>query len=258
MKLLVQKTKRLAIMFSIVFATILLTMISHAQEKFILSVTEFTVKNGHEKHFEDGIKEWKECYLENGGEWQWQMWKRNNGKGSVYALSSRLENWAEFDETGDEAGKKCRDIAMEKIVPHVESRENNLYNSMPDISKAATAEMGVIWVTFFQVENGKVFRDIINEISGLIKEAEGDERGYWYSAAGGGPESPHYFVSTPFKNYAALDVERDGVWKMVENVKGEEATEEMRDEFRGAVREIWSYIYKRMDDLSHFPPPAAE
>lgn len=258
MKLLVRKTKRLATVFTILFAAMLLTMATQAQEKFILSISEFTVKNGHEKQFEDGIKEWKECYLENGGEWTWQMWKRNNGKGSVYVLSSRIKNWAEFDDAGDEAGKTCRDIAMEKIVAHVESRETNYYHSMPDISKGPTMEMGVIWVTFFEVENGTVFNNIIKEVSGIIKEAEGDERGYWYDAAGGSSESPDYFVTTPFKNYAALDIERDGVWKMVENAKGAEATEKMRDEFRGSVKDMYSYIYKRMDDLSHFTAPEAE
>ncbi len=253
MKQSLQHVKQMAMIFIFFFAANLLTNMVNAQEKFILSVTEFTIKNGHEKLFEDGVKEWKECYLENGGEWEWQMWKRNNGKGSVYALSSRIANWAEFDEAGDEAGKKCRIIALEKIVPHVQSRENNYYNSIPDISRAPTTEMGVIWVTFFRVDNWRVFRKIVNEISGIMEETEGDKRGFWYSAAGGGPENPHYFVSTPFKNYAALDVERDGVWELVEKAKGEEETEKMQAEFRGAVENIWSHIYNRMDDLSHFP-----
>lgn len=255
MKLLLQEKKRLASMFSIVIAALLLTIVSHAQEKFILSVTEFTVKNGHEKLFEDGVKAWKECYVENGGEWEWQMWKRNNGKGSVYALSSRIANWAEFDDAGDEAGKSCIPIALQQIVPHVESREVNYYRSMPEISKGPTTEMGVIWVTFFDVKNSTVFRQIVDEVNKVMKETEGDARGYWYDAAGGGPESPSYFVSTPFKNYAALDAERDGVWKMMEKAKGNEATDKMRDDFRASVNNTWSYIYKRMDDHSHMSPP---
>jgi hypothetical protein len=35
----------------------------------LMSVTEFTVKPGHEMQFREGIKAWKACYLENKGEW---------------------------------------------------------------------------------------------------------------------------------------------------------------------------------------------
>ena len=252
MKLSLQKVKKLATMLIIVFAGLLLTNVTQAQEKFILSTTEFTIKNGQDRQFEEGIKAWKTCYLENKGEWTWQIWKRNNGKGSVYVLSSRMENWAELDEQNDEAGKKCWEIAMEKIVPYVESREHNYSHSIPELSRTTAAEMGVIWVTFFKVDNGTIFRETINEISDIMVKVEGDKRGYWYSASGGGTDSPDYFVTTPFKNYAALDIERDGVWKMMENSKGKEDTDKMRADFRSAVTDMWGYMYKRMDELSNF------
>ena len=253
MKFIEHNLKRTVMIFAVGAIGILFTLDTYAQEKFILAVTEFTVKNGHEKHFEDGIKAWKECYLENNGEWTWTIWQRSNGKGSVYALTSSMKNWAEMDEATDEAGQKCREIAMEKIVPHVESRENNFYSSMPEISKSRNLqEMGVLWVTFFKVENSTVFNSIIKEISEIMQEREGDQRGLWYSAAGGGPEAPSYFVSTPFENYAALDIERDGVWTTVEKAKGKEERDKMQAEFRAAVKDIWSYIYQQKKELSHF------
>lgn len=239
--------------FMFVAAGLFMNKVAAAQEKFILSSTEFTIKVGHESQFEEGVKAWKACYLENKGEWTWTMWKRYNGKGSVYTLTSRSANWAKMDDENDEAGKKCWQIAMDKIIPHVESTEDNFATSIPEFSKTGASEWEIIWVYLFQVENSTVFRETIKEIGDIAQKAEGDKRGYWYVANGGGPEGPNYFVVSPYKNFAALDATRDGIWKMVENAKGKEATDKMRDRFRSSLKNEWAYLYKRMEALSHNP-----
>jgi len=38
------------------------------EKGFILSMTEFTVKRGHDVQFREGVKAWKACYIENKGE----------------------------------------------------------------------------------------------------------------------------------------------------------------------------------------------
>jgi hypothetical protein len=227
--------------------------VAQEQQKFILSATEFTVKNGHEKQFEDGVKAWKACYLENKGEWTWNFWKRYNGKGSVYGLTSLSENWAKWDDENDEAGKKCWQIVMYQIVPHIESSEDNFATSMPEFSKATPADMGIIWVTYFQVENSGLFKEVVKEIGDIMQKVEGGKRGYWYASNGGSPESADYIVVTPYKNFAALDVKRDAVWDMVEKAKGKEETEKLRAKMRSSLKDSWMYLYKRMDDLSHNP-----
>jgi hypothetical protein len=35
----------------------------------LMSVTEFAIKQGHEMQFREGIKAWKDCFIENEGEW---------------------------------------------------------------------------------------------------------------------------------------------------------------------------------------------
>lgn len=251
MKLFAQKTILGAMVFLFIASGFLVNNVVRAQDKFVLSLTEFTIKNGHEWQFEEGVKAYKACYLENKGEWKWTMWKRYNGKGAVYVLTSRHANWAELDNENDEAGKKCWQVAVDKIIPHVESKEDNFATSMPELSRIGTSEWGVIWVTQFNVKNNVIFNETIKEVSDIMKKTEGDNRGYWYSASGGSPDAPDYFVTTPFKNFAALDEDRDGVWKMVENSKGKEATDKMRERFSSSVKDIWSYMYKRMGDLSN-------
>jgi hypothetical protein len=253
MKLSVQKTIRITMVLVIIVAGLSMNSVAQAQEKFILSLTEFTIKSGHERQFENGVKAWKACYLENKGEWTWTMWKRFNGKGSVYVLASRMANWAELDDENDDAGKKCWQLAIDNIIPHVESTEDNFASSIPEYSRVAATEMNVIWVSFFQVENSVLFREIIKETSDIMQKAENDKRSYWYVSNGGSPESADFFVTTPFKNFAALDIERDGVWKMVENAKGKEYADNLRANFRSTLENSWAYMYKRMEALSHNP-----
>jgi hypothetical protein len=253
MKLSVQKTIRMAMVFLFFATGLLMNNVARAQEKQILSMTEFTVKIGHEKQFEEGIKAWKACYLENKGEWTWNMWKRLNGKGSVYGMTSLSPTWAKIMDENDPADKKCMQIVKDKIIPHLESTEDNFATTIPEYSKAAIAEMNVIWVSYYKVDNSVSFKEVVKDIADIQQKVEGDKRGYWYSASGGGPESPNYFVVTPYKNFAALDVKRDATWDMVEKVKGKEETEKMRAKIRSSIKNSWMYMYKHMDDLSHNP-----
>jgi len=253
MKIIGQKTMQMAILFSFIATGLLMTQVARAQEKQILSMTEFTVKIGHEKQFEDGIKAWKACYIENKGTWTWNMWKRYNGKGSVYGITSLSPNWAKIGDENDAAEKKCHQIVMDKIIPHVESTEDNFATSIPEYSKAALVDMNVIWVSYFKVDNSVSFKEVVKEISDIQQKTEGDKRSYWYNSNGGGPESPNYFVVTPYKDFAALDVKRDATWDMVEKAKGKEESEKMRAKIRSSYRNSWMYLYKRLDDLSYNP-----
>jgi hypothetical protein len=233
----------------------LMSNTAQAQETekgFILSMTEFTIKNGHDVQFREGIKAWKACYIENKGEWTWNMWRRVNGEGNVYILTSRMANWAEMDET-DESGKNCRDIGRELINPHIESSESNFARFMPEQSKAYPNTDMVLWVTSWQVNNGMKFREIVKEVTASTKKAEGSSRGYWYSYMGGSKDAADFFVATPFANFAALDVENENVWNIYEKEHGKEKRDQLQAEFRESIKDSWSYILSRQKDLSHNP-----
>lgn len=224
-----------------------------AEKGFILSMTEFTVKRGHDVQFREGIKAWKACYIENKGEWTWNMWHRMNGEGNVYILTSRMANWAEMDETDDD-GKNCRDLSRELIYPHIETSESNFARFMPEFSKAYPNPDQVLWVTSWQVNNGTKFREIVKQMSDATKQAEGSSRGYWYSLMGGSKDAADFFVATPFANFAALDVDRENVWNIYEKANGKEKRDQLQSEFRESIKESWSYLLKLDKDLTHNPP----
>jgi len=248
----------LILAFILISSSTVFTKTLQAQDEdrgFLLSTTEFTIKPGHNNQFRQGVKAWKACYLENEGNWKWNMWSRVNGEGNVYYLASTMGSWAEMDQR-DESAMKCRDIGRDMINPHVKSAERNMNRFMPAVSNTYPNTDTVLWVNYFRVNNFSEFNEIVKDVNNVIQSEEGKSRGFWYDVLGGAADVPHYFVATPFANFAALDEERESVWKVYERVEGEKKTEETRDRFREAVESNWSYILRNDVELSN--PRTAE
>ena len=183
-----------------------MVMVSQENESFLLNLTEITVKYGHNAQFIEGVKSWKKCYMDNEGKDNWSVWKRVQGEGSVFTITSRMANWAEMDEEGDAAGKACRMNVVNSIRPHVKSIHYNVARSMPDLSRSGLPEgTEMVWVYNVKVNNSQNFKDVVGEITKAVKNVEGNPRGIWYNTVGGAPEVSDYFVAVPFKNFADLD-----------------------------------------------------
>jgi hypothetical protein len=216
----------------------------------LLSMTEFTIKSGHNTQFRDGVSAWKTCYLEHGGEMEWNMWSRVQGEGTVYGLTSFMDLWAEMDES-DEAGMACQSLAQSMITPHVERTVRNIARTIPDISKSSAAPMEAISVYYWQVNNDAKFRSTVASIQDARRKVEGEPRGYWYSLVGGDLNAADYFVVTPFANFAAMDEPRDGVWTVVEKAEGRETRDQLQADMRDSIDKSWSFMFRRVGDLSH-------
>jgi hypothetical protein len=221
------------------------------EESAIMSLTEFTIKPGHNTQFREGVKAWKECYLEHEGDGRWYMSSRIQGTGSVYSLRSYTENWAEWDDPADEAGQACQNLALNLINPNVESATTHLSRFIPSISKTSGGGGGVVKVMYVRVKNGTLWGETVREVTSALRDAEGDAREYWYSSIGGGPDAPHYSAVTTYENFAAMDEDRDGIWTVVENQLGEEKRAELQGNFRESVDQLWSYLWRELPDLSH-------
>ncbi|PKP12978.1 MAG: hypothetical protein CVU08_07740 [Bacteroidetes bacterium HGW-Bacteroidetes-3] len=203
-------------MKKLLLLAILIPMLALSQNdgSKLLSMSEITVKPGHESQFIAGVKMWKECYLENKGTDKFNVWRRVQGEGVMYVLTGLMDNWAEMDKK-DPAGKECRIKVLDFIMPHVEKINYSIARTMPEFSKTTPSDgTKLVWVSFFRTTNSTSFKEVVKEISSATRSVEGTPRGTWYSFMGGGPDSPEYMVSTPFKGYPDLDITRDGVWKI--------------------------------------------
>ncbi|MFO7745032.1 MAG: hypothetical protein R6V36_06600 [Psychroflexus sp.] len=235
----------------IILLVLPLMVLSQEADEQLLTLTEFTVKQGHAAPFLDGIKKVKECYTENGGTDTWNFWSRVQGEGNVYAVSSFMSNWSEMDKK-DKAWDSCRMIMMNFIMPHVEKSNYAITQTLSDWSKkGSNDDMKLVWVTYFKVQNTSIFSEVVKDVSSTIAKEEGDNRGYWYSFMGGGESDPDYMVSEAYPSYAALDQDYVSPFKVYEKVHGEKKTKEMRDKWRNAIDGAWSYIWKLDEDLSN-------
>lgn len=229
-----------------------LPTISKAQNEAapILNVTEFTLLPGHEMQFIEGVKLWKECYKENNGTDQFNVWKRFQGESVVYAVTGFVANWAEMDED-DTAGKACRITAIRMVMPHVEKTNFSTARSMPEYSREPLEGTKLFWVYFFRVNNSTLFNEVVKEITSTMKQKEGMPRGHWYAYLGAGPDAPHYMVSVPYKDFPDLDITRDGVWKAYESVHGKKKTDDLRAKWRSCLDNSWDYLYTLNEEMSN-------
>lgn len=239
-------------MKKLLFVLVLLPMWMAAQSTAtqLLRMTEITIKPGHNIQFMEGVKMWKNCYLENKGMDKWNMWHREQGEGNVYVMTAFMDKWADMDKK-DEAGDMCSKIVNDFIWPHIEKIERNMAETMPEISREGSPDTKLVWVTYFEVNNGTDFNNTIKSVTGAIKKQEGSNRGSWYNVMGGAPETPDYFVAIPYTGYAGMDIKRDGPWEVLEKVQGKKSADATRAAFRNSVDKIWSYIFKLNEDLSY-------
>ncbi|ERM82002.1 hypothetical protein P872_07555 [Rhodonellum psychrophilum GCM71 = DSM 17998] len=237
--------------FLLLFVTIQETHAQDAPKGHLMNVTELTIIPGHDLQFQEGIKAWKNCYLENKGEWKWRVWRKDQGEGSVYVLASNMANWGDMDLT-DDSGNKCANLARQMINQHIEKSNNQVTRFLPEVSANVAMEDEVIGVNRFylNMENGHKFFALIKEVEALVAKAEGSLQHYWYSWQTAGPGTPNYHVVTPFKNYAAMDSHKS-VWAIIEASVGKEKRDEMQQVYRSSVKESDYSTYKLMKDISH-------
>jgi hypothetical protein len=225
--------------------------ISQDADSQIMTMRQFTVKHGHVSQFVEGMKMWKECYLENGGTNEWNAWRRVNGEGSVFIMTGTAANWAEFDKTGP-VGTSCRHIIQNFIDPHVVSVSYNMANTMPQWSRKTPLEGRTkVNVTYFKTNNTVEFNAVIEEILNSLRKAEGETRGAWYRTFGGGPDIADYFVSIPYLNYAGMDNMGPNVWTTYEKEHGKKKTDELRARWRACLTDSWSYMFTLNKEISN-------
>lgn len=226
---------------------------AQATQNVLFTSNEITVKRGHHEQFKEGVKKWKECYLENKGEGNWNMWHRLQGEGNVYVMTGSKANWAEMDKD-DPVNKECYAVMLNFIMPHVEKTNFNIAKNMPEISITWPKDAKHAWVTYYKVKDGISFKEIITAVMGAINNKEGSMRSIWREFQGGSSDAPDFMVSTPYKTFAALDIIRDSPLKIYTDAVGSKKAEEMRAKWLQTVTDSWSYIFTLNTEMSHPKP----
>ncbi|MGK7296659.1 MAG: hypothetical protein ACNS61_12685 [Candidatus Wenzhouxiangella sp. M2_3B_020] len=214
----------------------------------LYTVYDLHVRLGHEPAFREGMAAWKNCYTENDGKETWTSYRRMQGKGIVYSVVFSNPTWEEMGKR-DPATQACQSILRERIDPHLDAVETMISRFMPGISgEPGTHEL--VEVYSFDVADASAFTNVVEAVTEVMREDGEGLRGWWHYTRGGGPGTADFFVVDPFEDFAAMDEERSSPWARYAAVHGEDAAAEMRAKFRDAVDDDWSYIYRRIAELS--------
>lgn len=244
------KTFKLTITTMIVAIFSIGMLTAQNDEGEILNSTEITVKQGHNAQFIEGVKKWKECYLENNGEDNWSFWHRQQGAGNFYIMSGAMPNWAEMDKE-DKASEGCYVVLLNLVMPHIEKVNSRISRGMPEVSGNAVQDPKYIYVTYYQVSKEYLFEEVINAVTKTIKDKEGDSRGNWYKVELGGPEMADFFSAQPYMKYADMDIVRDSPAKIYTDAVGEEKASEMWEKWFDTLENSWSYTFKLNTEMSN-------
>ena len=227
--------------------------VSQSVEDAILTLTEFKIKTGHTAQFEDGIKKWKDCYNDNGGDSSWGFWSRVQGEGNVYIVTNFIENWATMDYS-EQHNDSCSVIVSDYIMPYVESTTYNITCTIPEWSKENfEGDTKIVWSTFIRVKDKRAFGEVMKEITSVTSENYGELKGIWYKFKGGDKDEAHYMISEHFENYTDLGNYIEGPFEMYAKIKGEKKANDLLDKWNNSLENSWSYIWEHNMELSNYP-----
>lgn len=209
------------------------------------------VKDGHGEEFREGIKAYFDCYGENGGKRNWNVYTAESGKLGRYAFTFGGHKWAVFDEQ-EEASKACSEVFQEQFLAHIDKAKSEFTRYMAEQSNVQNEEHTVAWVINFEVDDGMRFVEAVSKITEAAKEAEWGNYA-WYSVEAGGRHSGDFFVVILGEKFADFDEEMDPLWKMVEGVHGKETAEKLRADLDETITDDWADIWRRLPDLGYSP-----
>jgi len=228
------------------------TLAQEQQDSHMLEITTVGVKIGHDMAFRESVKAYHECLVEHEYEGSWSAWRNIGGDGREYHFVSTMENWAEMDSV-DEAGKTCWSEHYEGITSHVSSVSTRFARHMPGWSGNAEG-YDIVRLHHFRVEDNRNFRETVETITGILKEADYEHLGTWYRNIGNDSNEPDYFVVAHYDDFAAMDADRTSPYDAVVAAAGQDRADELWKQFGDALRDDWDYftdILHRDEELSH-------
>ncbi|NCO18537.1 MAG: hypothetical protein GW900_00510 [Gammaproteobacteria bacterium] len=240
-------------------ALLSLAGVSVAQETPVrmLEITEIGVKIGHEMKFRVGVKAYLKCYGEKGGEGSWSTWRNVDGSGTSYHVVSSRSGWAELGKV-DAARESCWPMIEEQVAPHMESVSTRFARHMPDWSGTPGDDNTVVRLHQFRVEDGKKFREVVGAVTAVMKESKYPHLGSWYDVLGNSSNEADYFVVAYYKDFAAMDEDRQTAYEAVKASAGEQRADALWEDFGDSLTDDWDYftmLLHRDDELSRMTAP---
>lgn len=218
-----------------------------AASRPVMQLIHIELKHGHDGPWRAAIKDFKACYEKAGGKRTWTAWRRLNGAGTVYTVVTSNANWAALDQR-DEAMGGCYPAMMEATTPHEASVSEEFVRPNNDFSRPIDGD--VVRVIGLMIDDYAGFMAAAGEINKTLKDADAGPHLLWMEVEGGPADAADMQIVMGYDNFAAMDVEVEGVWAVVERIHGKDKMLELRKAVQASVDDSWTYLYKRDGELS--------
>ena len=225
------------------------------QAEFLSMTHDVMVKHGEELQFEEALKNHWAIHAKAGDTQGWEVWMQVTGKNTgMYSIRSGGMTWADLDREPGVEGDVV-DV-MTNLMPHFQWSSTIItqwdleMSNWPD----SLGTPNMVEITVFHLKPGKEqgFYHAIGRIAEFAKESEIDWQWAWGHAASGGNGSTAVMV-IPHENWASFKDDGVNLWKMLEEAKGRNETDMLRDEITSAIDRQENYAAMHRPDLSYVP-----
>jgi len=255
--------KRVRPWLAAAFAVACVTVVHAAdQEKAnIQRVYNDSVAPADQVAYEAAVKSYNDCLAKNGFKYKWTALSHETGDVYTYSYVSEPVTWSAFDQMHD-VGKICDKTWRTEANPHVKGEVSMFLETKADMSHVQKGKDAMtspfLDVTFIKLKRGheasEAFERAAKEIAAAAEKSNWPEYFTMAEVMEADRNAASYIVTWPaasWKDYGMQD--NVSMWKMVEGVKGKEATEALRKSVNDVIEEVWSHVDSYNAELSFTP-----
>jgi len=213
------------------------------------------VQPGHEMQFEDSLKNHWAMHKKAGDPQRWTTWVQITGRHSgSYSIRSTYRGWAELDNENGVDGD-MEDV-QKNMTPHMKSSAAKV--TKWDLENSNWPESigtpNMVELTVFHLKPGteRGFYHAIGAIAKFIKEKEIDWQWAWGHGVSG-YDGGVAILAFPHENWASFEDDGIDLWKMLEEAKGRNESDMIRDEITSAIKWQKNMAVMHRPDLSYTP-----
>jgi len=217
-------------------------------------VYTLTVSPAEHESFEDGVKAYVQCLQQHGSPHAHSTWLHESGSRWIYTFVTDQRSWAGFDG-GSQAGIACSPGFVTQALDHAQDLQRSFLEMLPEFSHGTGAVFGspMLEVDSFVVADPQGFLEVMRALHAAAERSHAGDY-LWLKVTDGGRGSADYLLLVPYRDWEDFGRRPEVLWHAAESVYGGHRADSLRKAQRRALRESWSDMQSRDDELSYTPP----
>lgn len=248
--------KVLCLLAVILFAGSTLSLLGQNSPDPINWVIRIKVQSGKDQAFEEAYKQHLKWHADNNDSMPWHGWQYIAGPYTgEYVIAVPGQEWKNFDR-GD-MGKADSANARQTVGPHILERQvwySQTHRNLSSLQAEGASMPAMATVYRYHLKPGhrSQFVSAISRMHKALQEGGWGKPYRWNEVVEGG-EGLQFYVVVPRESFADFADPEPSLLEVVEGKLGRAVTEDIRNDFWGAVNNIDSHVLVYREDLSYVP-----